>query len=92
VCKRAPFEPVRAASHGQIIFPYRAGSLEIVRRIAVFFLSVGNRCVIFKLVTKNQNRGVIVETTARGEKVLMQPGEKFTVTAEKTFTALWEKE
>ncbi len=32
------------------------------------------------------------EVTVRGEKVILQPGEKFTVTADKTFTAIWEKE
>ena len=32
------------------------------------------------------------EVTVHGEKVILQPGEKFTVTADKTFTAIWEKE
>ncbi len=32
------------------------------------------------------------EVTVRGEKVILQPGDKFTVTADKTFTAIWEKE
>ena len=31
------------------------------------------------------------EVTVRGEKVILQPGDKFTVTADKTFTAIWEE-